>query len=123
MKPFLLLGLLMFANVAVAQSVADKEIAGLIDALARSGCEFERNGNWYSATRAKAHLSRKYAWLRKRDLADTSEHFIERAASNSSMSGKPYQVRCKGRPTLDSAAWFKAELQRLRRQRMPSGKR
>ena len=73
----LLLWLLIASNAAAVQRDvpkpdAEHEIAVLIDTLARSGCEFERNGSWYSATRAKSHLSGKYEWLRKRKLADTA---------------------------------------------------
>lgn len=91
-----------------------REIVGLIDALAHSGCQFERNGRWYDADRARAHLQRKYDWLRKRDLVATPEQFIERAASRSSLSGKPYHVRCPGKPVQESATWFDAVLRRLR---------
>jgi uncharacterized protein DUF5329 len=85
---------------------AKQEIAGLIDAIGRSGCEFERNGSWHDAGEAQGHLQRKYAWLRKRHLANTTEQFIDRAASRSSVSGKPYHVRCAGKPVVDSATWF-----------------
>jgi len=102
-----------FAFSAIAADAA-REIDGLIGALGRSGCEFERNGNWFDAGKAQAHLQRKYEWLRKRDLADTAEQFIDRAASRSSVSGKPYRVRCAGKPVVDSATWFRGILRRLR---------
>lgn len=98
------------ATVAGPASVARREITALIVALGASGCEFQRNGTWYDAATARAHLQRKYEHLRKRDLAPTAELFIERAASRSSMSGKPYRVRCPGRAEQPSADWF---LQRL----------
>ncbi len=91
-----------------------REISSLIDALARSSCQFERNGTWYDADKAQTHLRKKYSWLRKRDLVDTAEQFIERAASRSSVSGKPYHVRCAGGPTVESADWFTWQLRRLR---------
>lgn len=94
-----------------ADAAASREIAALIAALGASGCEFQRNGTWYDAATARAHLQRKYAYLRKRDLAPTAELFIERAASRSSVSGKAYRVRCPGRAEQASADWF---LQRLR---------
>lgn len=102
-----------FAFSAIAADAA-KEIDGLIGALGRSGCEFERNGSWYVAGKAQAHLRRKYEWLRKRDAVDTAEQFIDRAASRSSISGKPYRVRCAGKPEVDSATWFRDVLRRLR---------
>lgn len=106
------------ATVAGPASLARREITALIAALGASGCEFQRNGRWYDAATARAHLQRKYEYLRKRDLAPTAELFIERAASRSSMSGKPYRVRCPGRAEQPSADWF---LQRLRAVRARSG--
>lgn len=97
-----------------AEPSGQGEIARLIDALATSDCRFERNGKWYGAAEAKAHLQRKYDWLRKRDQAATAEQFIAGAASNSSVSGKPYHVQCPGQARQASADWFKQQLQRLR---------
>ncbi len=94
---------------------AAREIEQLITALGTSGCEFQRNGRWHDATQAQAHLRKKYVWLRKRDLVDSAEQFIERAGSQSSFSGRAYQVRCPGRPPVTSAAWMRASLMQLRR--------
>ncbi|GAA4800474.1 DUF5329 domain-containing protein [Lysobacter hankyongensis] len=93
---------------------AQREIDALIAGLGASGCAFERNGRWYDAKTAQAHLQKKYDYLRKRDMADTAELFIERAASESSMSGKPYRVRCAGKAAEPSAQWFRQRLQALR---------
>jgi len=63
---------------------------------------------------ARDHLRRKQEWARKRRLAGTAEEFIERAASRSSLSGKPYRVRCPGQPEVDSGRWFRELLRRIR---------
>jgi hypothetical protein len=63
---------------------------------------------------ARDHLQRKYDWARKRHLAGSAEEFIERAASRSSLSGKPYRVRCPGRPEVESQRWFHEVLRRIR---------
>jgi len=117
MKPvsLLLSSLLALAGPAMAvPPQAEREIEQLITALGRSGCEFQRNGRWYPATQAQAHLRRKYDYLRKRDLVATAEQFIERGGSESSMSGRAYQVRCAGRAPTTSAAWLRARLAALR---------
>ena len=93
---------------------AQREIGALIAGLGASGCRFERNGSWYDAKKAQAHLQQKYDYLRRRDMADTAELFIERAASESSISGKPYHVQCAGHAVEPSAQWFKRRLQALR---------
>jgi len=107
--------LLLAAGAADAQTPpAQNEIDSLISALGDSDCRFERNGKWYGAADAKAHLQRKYDWLHKRGLAATPELFIERAASRSSTSGRPYRVRCPGEADQASADWLQAQLRRLR---------
>lgn len=93
---------------------AQREIDGLIAALGDSGCEFERNGSWHDAKAARAHLQKKYDYLRKRGMADTAESFIERGASKSSMSGNPYRVRCPGKAVDTAAHWFEQRLKTLR---------
>ena len=110
------LGLLLalsFVAQAAPSEKAKAEITGLMDNLAKSGCQFQRNGDWHDAADARAHLQRKYDYLLKKNLVDTSEQFIQRAASKSSVSGKPYRVKC-GALELDSAVWFDMQLQRLR---------
>lgn len=113
----LLLVLAALAPQAVAAATTaegQREIEMLIARLGTSKCAFERNGRWYDGRKAQQHLRRKHDYMRKRGLADTAEHFIERGASRSSLSGKPYRVRCPGQPAEESGAWFRAMLQRLR---------
>jgi len=109
-----LLGLLATSASAEPPLQAQREIAQLIDALGSSGCEFQRNGKWYPAGEARTHLQRKYDYLRKRDLVASAEQFIERAGTQSSMSGKAYAVRCPGQGTMPSAQWLGARLSGLR---------
>lgn len=114
-----------FAGIVVAASAmaaepggsdgAEREIAGLVEALGASDCEFQRNGRWHSAGEARAHLQRKLDRARKRGLAGSAEEFIERAASRSSVSGRAYRVRCADGYEGASGEWFGRELQRLRR--------
>lgn len=97
-----------------AAATAQREIESLIAALGRSGCSFERNGEWYDGARARTHLGRKYDYLRRRDPAGSAESFIERAASRSSTSGRAYHVRCPGKPVESASAWFHRQLRDLR---------
>lgn len=118
--------LLSFATMAAESgidAVAAKEIEQLIAHLASSGCEFNRNGSWYGASRAVSHLKRKYEYLRDRQLAPTAEAFIERAASASSTSGKPYLVRCPGQPGIQSGDWFRAKLAAIREESVAAAER
>ncbi len=103
------------ARAAEPGAATQQEIQHLFSQLEGSGCQFLRNGNWHSAQEASKHLQQKYKYLLNRGMISTAESFIERGASESSMSGKPYQVRCGGSATPDtSAAWFKAALARYR---------
>lgn len=109
-----MLCMLVGPTYAAPPQNAQQEISRLMDALADSDCQFQRNGRWYGAAEARTHLQRKYDYLRQKNLVASSEQFIARAASESSMSGKPYRVRCPGQPDQLSASWFHQQLQRLR---------
>jgi hypothetical protein len=110
----ILLGLVCQGAQAQATGRTQREVGHLLDYVAQSGCQFNRNGKWNAGEAARAHLQRKYDYLEKRQLAPDAESFIERAASTSSMSGKPYQVRCAGKAPVPSGPWLSAELQRFR---------
>ena len=94
--------------------VVDREVAGLMVALESSGCQFNRNGAWYDGERASSHLRRKYEHVRRRGALPDTETFIRLAASRSSVSGKPYRVRCGTQAPMPSEAWFLARLGLLR---------
>ena len=102
------------ANAAPPPAAA-REIDRLIAALGASGCEFQRNGSWYPAAKAQEHLRRKYDWLRERDKVATAEQFIALAGTQSSMSGRAYQVRCAGHAVEPSAHWLRARLLEMRK--------
>ncbi|MGJ0491063.1 DUF5329 domain-containing protein [Methylobacter sp.] len=93
------------------------EIAHLFSYLQESGCQFDRNGTWYDSSEAVTHLNKKYQYLVGKGLVTSSEDFIERAASESSMSGRAYRVRCGSNSAVNSADWFGAELERYRKGR------
>jgi len=99
---------------ALLAAPMETEVPQLLARMETSGCEFYRNGAWANGAKARAHMELKYRAMRARGLVSTSEEFIERGATRSSMSGEAYRVRCKGSPELESAVWFKQELQRLR---------
>lgn len=111
------------AHAAPLPPPARAEVDALLARLQSSGCEFNRNGSWHSGSDAKAHLLKKLDYLEGKDLVKTAEQFIERGASSSSMSGKPYLVRCAGKAPVESAKWLAAELQQLRAARAASSPR
>ena len=99
---------------AAPQAATAIEIDGLFSALLTSGCEFNRNGNWHSAKQASQHLQGKYDYLLKKNLLPSTEAFIDRAASQSSLSSKPFLVRCPGQPEINSKQWFTKQLEQIR---------
>ena len=112
------LTLLLFLSGAAASqtpsAVTTKEVGQLFTALKQSNCEFARNGSWYNAQKAADHLQSKYEYLLKKRLVTSTESFIELAATKSSMSGKPYQVRCGKTAPVSSSSWFKTQLNAIR---------
>jgi hypothetical protein len=90
------------------------EVNFLLGYLEGSGCEFYRNGTWHDSKAAEAHLRDKYKYLVARNLINTTEEFIDRAATESSFSGQPYEVRCNGGATVTSNQWLRNELARVR---------
>ncbi|WP_457321825.1 DUF5329 domain-containing protein [Roseateles sp. P5_E11] len=108
------------AHAAPLPPVARAEVDALLTRLQASGCEFNRNGSWYAGAEAKAHLLKKLDYLEGKDMVKTAEQFIERGAATSSMSGKPYLVRCAGKAPVESAQWLKTELQLQRAARAAS---
>ena len=113
MTRLLLSLVLMTGSITMAHggTDAETEIRSLIQAVAESGCDFERNGSLHSAEVAAAHLELKYS--RGKRYADSAEAFIKRLASKSSWSGKPYQMICDGQ-TQSTGDWLTAALQGIR---------
>ena len=102
------------ALAAAAPSPARPEIDALLARLQASGCSFNRNGTWYGAADARKHLLRKLEYLEDRNLVQNTEQFIDRAASGSSMSGRPYRVRCGSAPAVESRVWLTEQLKSVR---------
>ena len=118
MKHFLLLTFLFLYSSPLAADLASdtkKEIWHLFEYLEKSSCEFNRNGSWYKPDEAVQHIQKKYRYLIKRGLIKSTEQFIERAASRSSISGKPYMVKCDRDEPIETSIWFTEELKGLRK--------
>lgn len=115
MASVLMLGLLL-VPVARAEppTSVQIEVNFLLGYIEGSGCEFYRNGTWHDSKSAQTHLRDKYKYLAARNLINTTEDFIERAATESSFSGQPYAVRCNGVAPVPSNQWLRDELARVR---------
>jgi hypothetical protein len=103
------------AACALPTPGVQREIEQLLRYIGESGCTFNRNGTWHDAKAARAHVSMKYEFLLGQDRINTTEDFIEKAATKSSvLFGQPYTVSCDGGPPVPSSVWLNAELTRLR---------
>jgi hypothetical protein len=109
--PLLLILLAGSVPTALADTTADEEIRALIQSVAESGCEFNRNGSLHSAEAAAEHLELKYS--RGKRYANSAEAFIEHMASKSSWSGKPYQMICDGE-VQPAGDWLTSTLATIR---------
>ena len=110
-----LLGLAL-ARRATAQPLTamQAEVDQLLAAMGPSGCSFFRNGRWYSAEAAQAHLRSKYNFLVSAGQITTADQFIDKAATQSSFSGQPYRVRCSDGKELPSRDWLREQLKTIR---------
>jgi hypothetical protein len=113
----LLVPALIAAPAACAEVPANAktEIDFLLGFVEASGCQFYRNGSWYDSKSAQQHLREKYEFLSLRNMVSTAEQFIDRAGTESSFSGLPYEVRCAGSAVITSRQWLTDELTRFRR--------
>jgi hypothetical protein len=113
---FALLTCLFIARGAAASlpPTARSEIEALMSRLEVSACEFSRNGSWHTAADAKSHLMRKLLrYLEDRGAVQSTEQFIELAASSSSMTGEAYFVKCGKEAPVASATWLRRQLRKL----------
>lgn len=96
-----LLALCLGTTAALADT--DAEIEALLAHVAASGCDFQRNGSLHDAADAADHLRLKYS--RGKRYVNSTEQFIDRLATESSWTGKPYTIICDGREE-PTGAWL-----------------
>lgn len=102
------------ATAAPTPAPVRAEIDALLAKLESSGCEFNRNGSWHGGAEARKHLLRKLDYIERRGTVQSTEQFIELAATGSSASGKPYLVRCGKQEPVQSREWLTRELAPIR---------
>ena len=82
-----------------------KQVANLKDA------KFVRNGSAYNADSAAVFLRRK--WQTNESEVKTAQDFIDKVASFSGTSGKPYLIRFKDGSESQSRDFLLAQLKKL----------
>ena len=78
---------------AAPSPAVQQDVKHLLEYIEQSGCSFYRNGSWSDAKAAQGHVRMKYDYLSAQGRIVTAKDFIEKAASESSLSGSPYQMR------------------------------
>ena len=103
--------LMISMPLSAVESSVDSEIQALLGEVAKSGCDFRRNGSMHKSSDAAEHLALKYS--RGRRYVETTEDFIDLLATKSSWSGRSYAVICNGVETA-SGTWLHVQLLGLR---------
>ena len=86
----------------------DNEINHLLNFVASTDCQYERNGTLHTGQEAVEHINKKYNYYS--DDIKTTEDFIKYSATKSKISGKYYQIHCGNNPAVKSQDWLLTEL-------------
>ena len=101
---------MLFTGAVFADT--QQEINHLLEFVANTTCQYERNGNVYDGARAEKHIKRKYEYFK--DKINSAEDFIKYSATKSTMSGKQYKIHCENIATQNSSDWLLDELKKYR---------
>ena len=107
--------ILMAAALPGRAAISDEtsaEIDRMLQQVQASDCIFIRNGSEHDAEDAADHLRLKLK--RGKKYVNTTEQFIDRLASESSWTGKPYTIRCPDQDEELTGAWLHRLLDSIR---------
>jgi hypothetical protein len=105
-RPAYFLSVLLMLPSFSAAATIDDEISFLLSSLATEDCTFIRNDISYSSKEFEQHLRSKLS--ANEELISSAEDYIEKIATRSAVSGKPYVAVCSGELKI-TKEWF-AEL-------------
>lgn len=98
-------GLLLVSEAFALSPPEETRVDNLLTAVGRQEqLIFIRNGSEHNATEAESHLRLKLSKTKKR--LNTAEQFVDKVASGSSISGKPYQVKLPGKDPVDAKVYL-----------------
>lgn len=80
-----------FATAPNSPEILHQEIQHLLNYVASTSCQYERNGTFHTGIEAKKHILKKHRYFQE-DIT-TTEKFIKYAATKSKMSGQ-YYIHC-----------------------------
>lgn len=85
----------------------EKKIRNLLTVLEASEVVFIRNEKEYTPAEGAAHIRAKYEHAKEE--IETLEEFIDKVASHSWLSGKPYLVKLPDGTTLEAKDWLRKQ--------------
>lgn len=91
-----------------------QKVDRLIQYIRSLEAAYIRNGSEHTCQEAADHLQAK--WAKHRSRISSAEEFIERLASESSMTGEPYLIRYADGKTATTEDVLRRELSRLEQQ-------
>lgn len=109
---FAVCSVLMTSFLRAAEMTEQAKIESLISTIeSLSDATFVRNGSEYNAKNAAKFLRGK--WDANRKDIHTARDFIDKAATKSSTTGKPYMIRPKGAAEISCAAFLNTALKKI----------
>lgn len=114
MKHFFAIVFIMISTSANADVSAEQklETSHLLNFVKDTPCKIIRNGKAYDGNGAVTHIRKKYDYFK--DDIETTEQFIELAATKSTLSGKYYTVVCGDAQPVRTKDWLLEELRNYR---------
>ena len=98
-------GLLLVSEALALSPQEETRVENLLTAVGKQEqLIFIRNGSEHNAAEAESHLRLKLSKTKKR--LDTAEQFVDKVASGSSISGKPYQVKQPGKEPVNAKVYL-----------------
>lgn len=102
----------MAAPAAEPQPRLEQTVQYLLDYVSGSGLTFIRNSKEHNGPEAAEHMKNKYEHFK--DKIETAEDFIDRAASKSLITGRPYRVIMENGTTVPTRDWLTGVLAEYR---------
>ncbi|RUT66773.1 hypothetical protein CKG00_10545 [Morganella morganii] len=98
-------GLLLVSEAFALSPQEETRVENLLTAVGKQEqLIFIRNSSEHNAADAESHLRLKLSKTKKR--LDTAKQFVDKVASGSSISGKPYQVKLPGSDPVDAKIYL-----------------
>jgi hypothetical protein len=113
---YVLFSVFFFTGLPEADWSEEKvKINYLIDGIEQLEGVFIRNGNEHSPAKAADHIRMKMekamnSWFAPDKEEWTAEMFIDKIASTSSISGKPYRIKLKTGEIITAGEWLRHRL-------------